>query len=48
MASNFGRPTMFTGPETVKEGRAFLSHPMSIPTDSRLVNFCELQTIRRE
>ncbi|GFZ43669.1 hypothetical protein JCM24511_01389 [Saitozyma sp. JCM 24511] len=46
MAFNSGRPTLFMGPETVKDGRLFLKHPLSIPTDSRLVNFCELQNWR--
>jgi hypothetical protein len=48
MAFNSGRPTLFMGPETVKDGRLFLKHPLSIPTDSRLVNFCELQNWRGE
>lgn len=34
--------------ETLKGAREFLAHPLSIPTDSRLVTFSELQIVRRE
>jgi hypothetical protein len=34
--------------ESIRDARAFLTHPLSIVTDSRLVNFAELQMIRRE
>ena len=48
MAFNLGRPTLFAGEESIRHSRAFLSHPLSVQNDSRLVAICELLTVRRE
>jgi len=47
MAFNLGRPALFAVESTLDHGRKFLQHPLSIPTDSRLVATCELLTLRR-
>lgn len=46
-AINSGRPFTLSV-ESLKDARAFLSHPLTVPTDSRLVNFSELQMVRSE
>lgn len=48
MAFNLGRPALFAGEATVTNARRLLDHPLSIPTDSRLVATCELLTTRRK
>ncbi|ORY32276.1 hypothetical protein BCR39DRAFT_45188 [Naematelia encephala] len=46
MAFNLGRPALFSAEETIQHAREFLTHPLSIQTDSRLVATCELLTAR--
>lgn len=46
MAFNLGRPALFSAEDTIKHCREFLSHPLAIQTDSRLVAACELLTLR--
>jgi hypothetical protein len=45
-AYNHGRPVMMEDDHSRQFGREFLKHPLSIPTDSRLVAACELLAVR--
>lgn len=42
MALNYGRPVLLPDDESVHESRRLLEHPLSVPTDSRVVAACEL------
>lgn len=47
MAYNHGRPVLMTDDDTLMFARKFLEHPLSCPSDSRLVASCELLALRR-
>ncbi|KAK8866058.1 hypothetical protein IAR55_001209 [Kwoniella newhampshirensis] len=41
MSFAYGRPGLFSSESTIKNARKLLKHPLSLPTDARLVSSCE-------
>nr|XP_019049377.1 hypothetical protein I302_03163 [Kwoniella bestiolae CBS 10118]OCF28307.1 hypothetical protein I302_03163 [Kwoniella bestiolae CBS 10118] len=46
MSFAYGRPGLFCSEITIKDARDFLRHPLSLPTDARLVSSCESLMLR--
>lgn len=48
MAYNYGRPILIDEALIFPHLHSLLKHPAHLPTDSRIVAFCELLYLRRE
>ena len=48
MSYNHGRPLLIPDNDILAHADALLEHPLSLPTDSRLIASCELLILRGE